>query len=223
MTSESLFWVTIVLSYPWLIIKLGNSCRIWRSFRRNGFALSAQKQRASAGDAWWWPQKSHCKIRESAGLKSYFWVLLGSVLVQGETVTELKRTKQMLHLIQVVCYKICSSVCVWICILGTVLMVNLLYFFFKDPPTSVSLGLRMEEMIFNLADTHLFFNDLEVSVHSFKTHRDDLIFNICLALCAVRWFENYLQSFNTEMLGKELYHLVIRMYNNIYAKCLHWP
>lgn len=33
---------------------------------------------------------------------------------------------------------------------------------FQDPPTSVSLGLRMEEMIFNLADTHLFFNDLEV-------------------------------------------------------------
>ncbi|MED6273263.1 Eyes absent 1, partial [Characodon lateralis] len=32
----------------------------------------------------------------------------------------------------------------------------------RDPPTSVSLGLRMEEMIFNLADTHLFFNDLEV-------------------------------------------------------------
>ncbi|KAG8133685.1 putative Eyes absent-like protein, partial [Naja naja] len=30
----------------------------------------------------------------------------------------------------------------------------------RDPPTSVSLGLRMEEMIFNLADTHLFFNDL---------------------------------------------------------------
>ncbi|CAL8399765.1 unnamed protein product [Gadus morhua 'NCC'] len=33
----------------------------------------------------------------------------------------------------------------------------------RDPPTSVSLGLRMEEMIFNLADTHLFFNDLEAS------------------------------------------------------------
>uniref|UniRef100_A0A8C7DHQ4 Eyes absent homolog n=1 Tax=Oncorhynchus kisutch TaxID=8019 RepID=A0A8C7DHQ4_ONCKI len=32
----------------------------------------------------------------------------------------------------------------------------------RDPPTSVSLGLRMEEMIFNLADSHLFFNDLEV-------------------------------------------------------------
>ena len=27
---------------------------------------------------------------------------------------------------------------------------------------AVTLGLRMEEMIFNLADTHLFFNDLEV-------------------------------------------------------------
>uniref|UniRef100_A0A4W3JZF0 Eyes absent homolog n=1 Tax=Callorhinchus milii TaxID=7868 RepID=A0A4W3JZF0_CALMI len=31
----------------------------------------------------------------------------------------------------------------------------------KDTPTAVSLGLRMEEMIFNLADAHLFFNDLE--------------------------------------------------------------
>lgn len=40
-------------------------------------------------------------------------------------------------------------------------------FYFQDPPTSVSLGLRMEEMIFNLADTHLFFNDLEVSLCCF--------------------------------------------------------
>ncbi|KAK5877568.1 hypothetical protein CesoFtcFv8_025060 [Champsocephalus esox] len=40
----------------------------------------------------------------------------------------------------------------------------------RDPPTSVSLGLRMEEMIFNLADTHLFFNDLEVRLlFLFKT------------------------------------------------------
>ncbi|XP_072266325.1 protein phosphatase EYA4 [Pyxicephalus adspersus] len=31
----------------------------------------------------------------------------------------------------------------------------------KDSPTAVTLGLRMEEMIFNLADAHLFFNDLE--------------------------------------------------------------
>ena len=28
----------------------------------------------------------------------------------------------------------------------------------------MSLGLRMEEMIFSTADNHLFFNDLEVSV-----------------------------------------------------------
>jgi hypothetical protein len=32
----------------------------------------------------------------------------------------------------------------------------------QDPQQTVQLGLRMEEMIFNLADTHLFFNDLEV-------------------------------------------------------------
>ena len=32
----------------------------------------------------------------------------------------------------------------------------------QDPPGSVSLGLRMEELIFNMADSHLFFNDLEV-------------------------------------------------------------
>ena len=41
----------------------------------------------------------------------------------------------------------------------------------------------MEEMIFNLADTHLFFNDLEVSsVISYKLHvecvkRDDWSYN----------------------------------------------
>ena len=34
----------------------------------------------------------------------------------------------------------------------------------QDPPSSVNLGLKMEEMIFNLADTHFFFNDLEVIV-----------------------------------------------------------
>lgn len=35
----------------------------------------------------------------------------------------------------------------------------------QDAPMAVTLGLRMEEMIFNLADTHLFFNDLEVMCH----------------------------------------------------------
>ncbi|XP_070194885.1 eyes absent homolog 1-like [Littorina saxatilis] len=41
----------------------------------------------------------------------------------------------------------------------------------KDPPGSVALGLRMEEMIFNLADTHLFFNDLE---ECDQVHIDDV-------------------------------------------------
>uniref|UniRef100_A0A803XUK7 Eyes absent homolog n=1 Tax=Meleagris gallopavo TaxID=9103 RepID=A0A803XUK7_MELGA len=60
----------------------------------------------------------------------------------------------------------------------------------RDPPTSVSLGLRMEEMIFNLADTHLFFNDLEVSVRYFKTQR---FVNICLLLLVIRWLVNWQQ------------------------------
>ncbi|KAM7384600.1 hypothetical protein PAMA_011793 [Pampus argenteus] len=34
--------------------------------------------------------------------------------------------------------------------------------FGKDPATVLNLGLQMEEFIFELADTHLFFNDLEV-------------------------------------------------------------
>lgn len=33
---------------------------------------------------------------------------------------------------------------------------------------AVNLGLRMEEMIFNLADIHLFFNDLEVRILRIK-------------------------------------------------------
>lgn len=41
----------------------------------------------------------------------------------------------------------------------------------KDAPASVALGLRMEEMIFNLADTHLFFNDLE---ECDQVHIDDV-------------------------------------------------
>uniref|UniRef100_A0A668T8E6 Eyes absent homolog n=1 Tax=Oreochromis aureus TaxID=47969 RepID=A0A668T8E6_OREAU len=67
----------------------------------------------------------------------------------------------------------------------------------KDPPMAVTLGLRMEEMIFNLADTHLFFNDLEVtdfqikhiiiiidSTYSFATdgfHAAATSANLCLA------------------------------------------
>jgi hypothetical protein len=40
---------------------------------------------------------------------------------------------------------------------------NCPFSFPQDTTTSVRIGLMMEEMIFNLADTHLFFNDLEVS------------------------------------------------------------
>lgn len=36
-------------------------------------------------------------------------------------------------------------------------------FVLQDSSKAVSLGLWMEEMIFNLADSRLFFNDLEVS------------------------------------------------------------
>lgn len=46
---------------------------------------------------------------------------------------------------------------------------DVFFVFYQDPPMAVTLGLRMEEMIFNLADTHLFFNDLEVR-HTYETH-----------------------------------------------------
>jgi len=39
-----------------------------------------------------------------------------------------------------------------------------MFFLFQDVQLAVSLGLRMEEMIFSLADSHLFFNDLEVGI-----------------------------------------------------------
>jgi len=38
----------------------------------------------------------------------------------------------------------------------------------QDPPSSVSLGLRMEELIFSLADNNLFFNDLEVRLSNLQ-------------------------------------------------------
>jgi len=43
--------------------------------------------------------------------------------------------------------------------------------FCKDPPTAMNLGLRMEEIIFNLADANLFFNDLE---ECDQVHIDDI-------------------------------------------------
>lgn len=47
---------------------------------------------------------------------------------------------------------------------------------------AVTLGLRMEEMIFNLADTHLFFNDLEVRIKGILTPVF-LVFNLVALLC----------------------------------------
>lgn len=35
---------------------------------------------------------------------------------------------------------------------------------FQDPTHVIGSGLTMEEMIFEVADTHLFFNDLEVGI-----------------------------------------------------------
>ena len=42
----------------------------------------------------------------------------------------------------------------------------------------MSLGLRMEEMIFNLADSHLFFNDLEV--RTLHAKRQEFSFQLLL-------------------------------------------
>ncbi len=48
---------------------------------------------------------------------------------------------------------------------------SFLFCFSKDPPTAMNLGLRMEEIIFNLADANLFFNDLE---ECDQVHIDDI-------------------------------------------------
>ena len=42
----------------------------------------------------------------------------------------------------------------------------------QDPQMTMNLGARMEEMIFNLADSHLFFNDLE---ECDQVHIDDIL------------------------------------------------
>jgi hypothetical protein len=38
----------------------------------------------------------------------------------------------------------------------------MLFISLQDAHSVVQLGFRMEEMVFNLADTHFFFNDVEV-------------------------------------------------------------
>lgn len=49
-------------------------------------------------------------------------------------------------------------------LLPPVTTVNLPFLFLlcQDPTIVIGSGLSMEEMIFEVADTHLFFNDLEV-------------------------------------------------------------
>ncbi|XP_012257253.2 eyes absent homolog 4 isoform X1 [Athalia rosae] len=44
----------------------------------------------------------------------------------------------------------------------------------KDPTLLAQLAYRMEEMIYNLADTHFFFNDVEVSADCDQVHIDDV-------------------------------------------------
>lgn len=61
---------------------------------------------------------------------------------------------------------------------------------------AVTLGLRMEEMIFNLADTHLFFNDLEVR-HRHLTHIKNTFKTIKYCCTAFRFFPKYnIEQFN---------------------------
>uniref|UniRef100_A0A8C7ITE1 Eyes absent homolog n=1 Tax=Oncorhynchus kisutch TaxID=8019 RepID=A0A8C7ITE1_ONCKI len=77
----------------------------------------------------------------------------------------------------------------------------------RDPPTSVSLGLRMEEMIFNLADSHLFFNDLEVRYIDDVSSDDngqDLSANLCLATGVrggVDWMRKLAFRYRRSLLG----------------------
>ncbi len=59
----------------------------------------------------------------------------------------------------------------------------------------MSLGLRMEEMIFNLADTHLFFNDLEVSPELSETLGDSRFFAVTVSVFTP--CEAYCKSSNT--------------------------
>ncbi len=59
-----------------------------------------------------------------------------------------------------------------IIILNTLLTGSYAQHYQKDPQTTMNLGLRMDDIIFNLADTHLFFNDLE---ECDQVHIDDIL------------------------------------------------
>lgn len=59
-----------------------------------------------------------------------------------------------------------------------------LFYFVQDPATVLNLGLQMEELIFELADTHLFFNDLEVQWSLFRLEWIWEINSFCLFTAA---------------------------------------
>lgn len=58
-----------------------------------------------------------------------------------------------------------------------------LHFFFlfcQDPTLVIGSGLSMEEMIFEVADTHLFFNDLEVHGKCFFEKKNSILIRVTL-------------------------------------------
>uniref|UniRef100_A0A8C2BMP4 Eyes absent homolog n=1 Tax=Cyprinus carpio TaxID=7962 RepID=A0A8C2BMP4_CYPCA len=63
-----------------------------------------------------------------------------------------------------------SNACFFFPLLTFLLFPGMLLFI-QDPATVLNLGLQMEELIFELADTHLFFNDLE---ECDQVHVDDV-------------------------------------------------
>lgn len=74
-----------------------------------------------------------------------------------------------------------------------------LLFFFQDPTVVIGSGLTMEEMIFEVADTHLFFNDLEVSIlNCFCASVYHLFSNYLLSLCCLYLEEMWLHRMGIE-------------------------
>ncbi len=59
-----------------------------------------------------------------------------------------------------------------IIILHTLLTGSYAQHYQKDPQTIMNLGVRMEKIIYDLADTHLFYNDLE---ECDQVHIDDIL------------------------------------------------
>lgn len=82
---------------------------------------------------------------------------------------------------------------------------NLILLQSKDVPSSVQLGVSMEELIFNLSDTHFFFNDLEVSLSTTRCRMRTTAIQISVALpiFPFEWNreKNVLQTFSCGFLA----------------------